>query len=178
MSEKGLTGKPFTRCRSPKTWMIWVKLNCLKSSGELETIPPLTQRLKSSPGSSILYEVRVAKSSCREQWSMRPIKPRKDTLSHPDNVIHDCTAGSPKGREPYGDGDSIVVGGVTSTQAVGKANHRAKGVRNFSLKKLEVCAMQKAEQILQAMRKLGEKRYPTHASISMSVQRGFVSCCV
>ena len=116
MSEKGRNGKPFTVGRRPKTWMRWVKLNCFKSSGELETIPPLTQRLRSSPGSSILYKLRVAKSSCREQGSVRPIKPRTDTLSHPDNVIHDRTAGSPKGREPYGDGNSIVVGGVTSTQ--------------------------------------------------------------
>jgi hypothetical protein len=30
----------------------------------------------------------------------------------PDNVIHDYTAGSPTGREPYGDGNSIVAGGV------------------------------------------------------------------
>ena len=37
---------------NPETWMIWVKLHCLKSSGELETSPPLTQRLKSSPGNN------------------------------------------------------------------------------------------------------------------------------
>ena len=66
----------------PQDLVIWVKLNCLKSSGKLETIPPLTQRLRSSPGSSILYRLRVVKSSYRERWSVRPIKPRKDTLSH------------------------------------------------------------------------------------------------
>ena len=30
----------------PQELVIWVKLNCLKSSGKLETIPLLTQRLK------------------------------------------------------------------------------------------------------------------------------------
>jgi hypothetical protein len=47
---------------------------------------------------------------------MRPIKPRTDALSHPDNVIYDCTAGLPMGREAYGNGASIVVVGVTSHQ--------------------------------------------------------------
>jgi len=43
----------------------------------------------------------------------------------PDNVIHDCTAGSPTGCEPYGDGNSIVVGGVTPTQ--GGRENRPQG---------------------------------------------------
>ena len=54
MSEKGQTGKPFTRLGSPKTWVIGVKLNCLKSSGELETGTPLTQRLRSSPDGKLM----------------------------------------------------------------------------------------------------------------------------
>jgi hypothetical protein len=57
MSEKGRTGKPFARMRSPKTWMIRVKLNCLKSSSELVTSPPLTQRLRSSPGNNSQYSM-------------------------------------------------------------------------------------------------------------------------
>jgi len=36
MSEKELTGKPFTRELGSETWVIWVKLYCLKSSGKLE----------------------------------------------------------------------------------------------------------------------------------------------
>ena len=137
LTEKGnLNGKIACRKRgelgnrlpdvSPQDLVIWVKLNCLKSSGKLETIPPLTQRLRSSPSSSILYRLRVAKSPCRERWSVRPIKPRKDTLSHL-NVIHDCTAGSPVGREPYGDGNSIVVGGVTSTQGDRESRSQGEG---------------------------------------------------
>jgi hypothetical protein len=46
---------------------------------------------------------------------VRPIKLRKDILSHPTYVIYDRTAGSPKCREAYGDGASIVVSGVTPT---------------------------------------------------------------
>jgi retron-type reverse transcriptase len=45
--------------------------------------------------------------------------------------------------------------------AVGKASHRAKGVRNSGLGRHdEVCVMQTAEHILQAMRRLGEKGLP------------------
>ena len=32
-----------------KTWVIWIKLNCLKSSGKLETGTPMTKRLMSCP---------------------------------------------------------------------------------------------------------------------------------
>jgi hypothetical protein len=39
MLEKGRTEKPFISDSRPKTWMTWVKLDCLKSSGELETRP-------------------------------------------------------------------------------------------------------------------------------------------
>lgn len=67
------------------------------------------------------------KSFCWEQGSVRPIKPRKDTLRHSDNVIHDCTAGSPAGREPYGDGNSIVVGGVTTTQGGRESRPQGEG---------------------------------------------------
>jgi hypothetical protein len=58
---------------------------------------------------------------------MRPIKPRTDTLSRPTNVVYDCTAGSPTGREPYGDGNSIVVGGVTSTQGGWESQPQGEG---------------------------------------------------
>ena len=73
LTEKGnLNGKIARRKRGelgnrlpaelPQDLMIWVKLNCLKSSGKLETIPPLTQRLRSSPDSSILYKREMRKS--------------------------------------------------------------------------------------------------------------------
>jgi hypothetical protein len=63
---------------------------------------------------------------------MRPIKPRTDTLSHSNNVIRDRTAGSPKGREPYGDGDPIVVGGVTPTHGGWESQLQGKGGQEFA----------------------------------------------
>jgi len=60
---------------------------------------------------------------------MRPIKLRTETLTIL-HVTHDCTTGSPKGREFYGDGDPIVVGGVATTQGGWRqTSYRAKGVR-------------------------------------------------
>ena len=58
---------------------------------------------------------------------MRPIKPRTEILNHPENVIYDCTAGSTKGCEPYGDGNSIVVGGVTTTQGGWESQPQGEG---------------------------------------------------
>ena len=53
MSEKGQNWEAVYQSVDPKTWMIRVKLYCLKSSGKLETSPPSTQRLRSSPGGNI-----------------------------------------------------------------------------------------------------------------------------
>ena len=80
--------------------MIWVKLDCLKSNGKLETMYSLDTTVKVKTRRQQSEVVGLRNPPCREQGSVRPIKPRKDTLSHPDNVIHDRTAGSPKGREP------------------------------------------------------------------------------
>jgi hypothetical protein len=49
---KGANWEAVYQSVCPKTWMIWIKLNCLKSSGELETTAPSTQRLRSNSGSS------------------------------------------------------------------------------------------------------------------------------
>ena len=58
---------------------------------------------------------------------MRLLKTRTDALTHPDNVIHDCTAGSPTGCESYGDGNSIVVGEVTSTHGGWESQLQGEG---------------------------------------------------
>ena len=113
MSEKGRTGKPFTRVE-PQVLDDMGKARLLEvqwrvgDGASLDTTAEVEPRQQHQVWSD-------AKSSCREQWSVRPIKPRTDALSHPDNVARDRTAGSPTGREPYGDGDPIVVGGVTPT---------------------------------------------------------------
>jgi len=94
--------------------MIWVKLNCLKSSDKLETCPPLTQRLRSSPDSNILHrsrcEILLLGTMVNETYQITKRHPTSSV-----NVIHDCTAGLPTGREPYGNGNSIVVGVITPT---------------------------------------------------------------
>ena len=58
---------------------------------------------------------------------MRPSKPRTDTPPHPINVIQDRTAGSPTGRESYGDGNSIVVGGLTTTHGGWESQPQGEG---------------------------------------------------
>jgi hypothetical protein len=109
-----------------ETWMTWVKLNCLKSSGELETRIPSTQQLKSRPDNNIL-EVSRCEILLSGTGSMRPIKPRTDTLTHPENVLYDCTAGSPKGCEPQGDGNPIVVGEATLTHGGWESQLQGEG---------------------------------------------------
>jgi hypothetical protein len=41
MSGKGQAAKTVVAMLSSETWMVWARLNCLKSSGELETGPSL-----------------------------------------------------------------------------------------------------------------------------------------
>lgn len=64
---------------------------------------------------------------------MRSLTLRTGTLTHPDNVTYDCTAGSPTGREAYGDGDSIVVGGVTTTQGNWESQSQGEGSQELTL---------------------------------------------
>ena len=79
--------------------MIWLKLDCFKSSSKLETRHSLDTTVKVEDLMAAFKSFGNVKSSHQEQWSMRPIKLRTDILSHPI-VFHDRTAGSPKGREP------------------------------------------------------------------------------
>ena len=68
---------------------------------------------------------------------MRPIKPRTDALTHP-NVTYDRTAGSPTGCEPYGDGASIVVVGVTTHHGGWPINQlQGKGGQGLGFEKKE-----------------------------------------
>jgi len=58
---------------------------------------------------------------------MRPIKPRTDTLNHPRYVLCDRTTGSPKSREAHGDGNLIVVSGVTTTHGGWESQPQGEG---------------------------------------------------
>jgi len=123
---KGVSRETVYRCRRPKAWMIWVKLDCLKSNGELETGTPLTQQLKSRPGSNNQKFVGLRNPPARNKVN----ETDQAMNGHPNSsyyVTHDCTTGSPMGREPYGDGNSIVVGGVTSTQGGWESQPQGKG---------------------------------------------------
>lgn len=91
---------------------------------------------------------------------MRPVTPRTDTLRLPDNVLYDCTVGSPSRREAYGDGAAIVVGGVTSTQGDRESRSQGEGQQEHQAAGMKGMRMQSADQILSAIRKLGEKRLP------------------
>ncbi len=142
--------------------MRWVRLNCLNSSDELEiTFPPLTQRLRSSSVSNALVFPK-RELSLAETRSMRPVKSRTETLSHSRNVLDDRTTGLPVSREAQGSRDFIVVVGVTTHRGGWEINQlQGEGSQECSLRRIgKVCAMQNASHILQALRKMGEKKTP------------------
>jgi hypothetical protein len=93
---------------------------------------------------------------------MRPFKSQTEVLSHSRYVIYDRTAGLPKGRESYGNGDLIVVVGVTSHQGgCDTKQPQGEGDQDFlQTRYMKGMRMQKANHILQALHKLGEKRVP------------------
>ena len=71
------------------------------------------------------------------------------------------TAGSPTGREPYGDGVPIVVAGVTTCQ--GGRESRATGRRGTGdreVQRWEACGMQSAETVLDVIRERGRRGLP------------------
>lgn len=131
MSGKGTSRETVEAMLSSETWAVWVKLDCLKSSGELETVPSLDTTVKVKTRQQRLTWCRGVKSFWSGTWSMRPIKPRTDALTRP-TVTYDRTTGSPSRREPHGDGDPIVVGGVTTTHG-GWAHKPATGRRGSGL---------------------------------------------
>ena len=70
--------------------------------------------------------------------------------------------GSPKGRESYGDGVPVVVGGVTSAQSGDRENRTTgrRGTGDERLRNHEGCAMQTAEVVLSVLRERGRKGLP------------------
>jgi len=71
------------RRRRPKAWMIWVKLDCLKSNGKLETEYSLDTTVTVKTRRQQIEIVGLWNPSSREQRSVRSIKPWMDTLPHP-----------------------------------------------------------------------------------------------
>jgi hypothetical protein len=110
---------------------VWARLDCFKSSSELETGPPLTARLWSSPGCSTFSPSRCEISQ-PGTMANEAYQATNGTLTIHD-ITYDRTTGSPKGREPYGDGAPIVVDGVTPIYSDRQENgYRAKGSRSFA----------------------------------------------
>jgi hypothetical protein len=73
------------------------------------------------------------------------------------DVQRSRTAGSPTGREPYGDGVPVVVAGVTTCQ--GGRESRATGRRGTGdrgVQRWEACEMQSAETELDIIRTHGD----------------------
>ena len=66
--------------------------------------------------------------------------------------IAGTNAGSPTGREPYGDTGPVVVAGVTTCQGGGNTVRRAKGARRWMFYIREVCVMQDAGTVLNVLR--------------------------
>src|SRR5215469_7233618 len=74
--------------------------------------------------------------------------------------IAGTNAGSPTGREPYGDTGPVVVAGVTTCQGGGNTVHRAKGARRWMFSIREVCEMQDAGTVLNVLRERGRRGLP------------------
>src|SRR5690348_16567133 len=74
--------------------------------------------------------------------------------------IAGTNAGSPTGREPYGDTGPVVVAGVTTCQGGGNTVRRAKGARRWMFYIREVCEMQDAETVLNVLRERGRRGLP------------------
>ena len=123
---KGASRETVYRCRRPTAWMIWVKLDCLKSNGELETEYSLdtTAKVKTWRQQSEIVGLRNPPSRNKVNETDQTMNGHPNSSYH---VTHDCRTGSPTGCEPYGDGNSIVVGGVTSTQGGWESQPQGKG---------------------------------------------------
>jgi hypothetical protein len=112
---KGSNWEVVYQSLAPKTWVIWSRLDCFKPSGSW-----CQGRPRHNDSCRASYRSNLLKPGCelsrREHGVMNPIKPRTGTYSHPIEVTYDCTTGLPTGRESYGNGDPIVVVGVTPHQ--------------------------------------------------------------
>jgi hypothetical protein len=69
--------------------------------------------------------------------------------------IAGTNAGSPNGREPYGDTGPVVVAGVTTCQGGGNTVRRAKGARRWTFRDREVREMRNAETVKNVLRGRG-----------------------
>jgi hypothetical protein len=114
---------------------------------------PPERRLKPVP--------RSAPAWCQGRRNLRgvercPVRAFKEMSGPPTSRSTRMTrtnAGSPKGREPHGDGGPVVVAGVTTGQGGRESRpHGRRGPGDRALDDREVCEMQSAETVLGVLR--------------------------
>ena len=80
---------------------------------------------------------------------------RTGRLRHARYVQRKGNSGSPKGREPYGDGVPVVVVGVTPHRGERESRLQGQVAQVFTITRNgEVCVMQRAETLLEIIRTL------------------------
>lgn len=94
-----------------KTRSVWLKLNCLNSNFQGVMAPQRKQRLTSSCCAYPSPSDARGNTSARHRMSTRHFKEANGEPNPTYHVQLVRNAGSPTGRESYGDGASIVVRG-------------------------------------------------------------------
>lgn len=94
-----------------KTRSVWLKLHCLNSSFQGVKSPQRKQRLKSSCRCIPEFFGRSGNTSARHRMPTRHFKEANGEPNPTYHVQLARNAGSPTGRESYGDGALIVVRG-------------------------------------------------------------------
>ena len=126
MLGKRRSSEPQRLGQERKVWMIWVKLNCLKSSDKSVLSSLIGKWLKPMPNVNNSW-TPSCQSPTLGTGPMRSIKSRTDTLSHPNNVTMYRITGWPTGREPHGHGALVVVVGVTPHQGGRESRPQGEG---------------------------------------------------
>lgn len=113
--ESGLAGKSQSPKRDRKTHRSWSKLNCLNPSVRGEKRGPAGNAIETRT----MWLRRNAYSRRKTLHMATENDSGKDAKGRPKSDCYnkrERTSGSPKCREAYGDGVSIVVDGVTTIQ--------------------------------------------------------------
>ena len=123
--QRSRPGVGVRRCGTRATWL---KLNCLNPNLQWCIWTPTGKTPET--GTTACGGIRILPpqpSGC----GRCPMRAFKEMNGEPKSRSRttETNAGSPKGREPYGDGGPVVVVGVTSCRGGGNTVHRAKRTR-------------------------------------------------
>src|SRR6266496_6780997 len=93
-----------------------------------------------------------------------PMRAFKEMNGEPKSRYHvwrGRNAGSPKGREPYGDRGLILVAGITTREGGRESRPQGEGGQVIRMSEnREVCVMQSAETVLDVLRERGRRGLP------------------